>query len=561
MNALFASGPPSTRVQIVASLALYSVLSVIWSWPLASDPLNMLVCRQVDGFGQTWFVAQPLRLISQSSSFPEGEWLNRSDSFIIWGIGAVLTPLGGPMAAGSLCALLGPALTGLAADRCAVAWGASWPWSIVAGLAFGFSSMAANALLEGHTYAILDPWTPLMLGALPAALRPDPDRRAVLLVVVGWSGALLTSAYIAITASLMLVPLMVGSWLRQETRTRTLFGVLSCIGVIGAPYVGLFALHGPSTRASQGTLLYTYGAMRTGSATLAGLLAWSPGSDVMQHSMAPVIPMTVTMLAIFAASGVRASRRLIAVGVFAVLLSLGPEVDLPGIGRFPGLLAPIAQLPAASFFRFPARILPAAFLAFGVVGAQALTVVAPGALRWAVLALFAAVIDAIVGSGAPFRTRPIPFPLPSAYTYAPPGALLELFPDRSVTSPEFMLYLIGRTCGYAALHGEPVLQECLSISQGTDHRHLMAGWLFGRIFDGPDDIAVNLAVRGVASVAFHPDLFLTGERDLIRAGLEAALGPPLAESADAGERVVLFAVPGVVASRSEAVNAWQEALP
>ena len=59
--------------------------------------------------------------------------------------------------------LLGTALNAFTAERSAASdLGVGRPASLLAGIAYGYSGIAGNVILEGHVYHLLNPWLPLL---------------------------------------------------------------------------------------------------------------------------------------------------------------------------------------------------------------------------------------------------------------------------------------------------------------------------------------------------------------------------------------------------------------
>jgi len=544
--------------QGAATVLLLAVVSVLFSWPLAITE-EVHLSRQWDLYTLLWVIhatdSLDASLHTTLSAWPLGQHLNRADSFVLL-LFARLWP-GSEMSLVRLVTLTGPVLSGWAAERFAArALGASWPWSLIAGLAFAFSGLAATALLEGHVYMLFIPWLPLLGWAWVRAMGPEGRALDGFLAGLMWTLCLLTSAYIGIAASLLVVLLARrGAWAPRLTAAAVAVPA-------GLLYLSLFVQSGGGQRLDAGgyTIPHTE-ILSAGSARLGTLIGWNSDIDLFFHSLAPRLGAVILGLSLLAPVVLRRValpwRRMLAMAILCVLLSLGSTVqffhhDL----ELPWLLAPFGGLPGLSFFHFPARLLHIAVLALGAVAALVATRL-HRRVGWLALPLLAmAVIDALAGSGAPLRSGRVPVHIPAAYLQAPPGAILEMFPRFNTNNGDMENYINNLTCSYQRLHNRPLLNLCIGTALRTGPRWQVSGWLFDALLDrAPDErIPDTLGALGIGSVVLHPDLFQPSDRGFLREGLVATLGEPLAESM-VGEHVVLFAVPPDPAADPEAMYA------
>ncbi len=273
------------------------------------------------------------------------------------------------------------------------------------------------------------------------------------------------------------------------------------------------------------------------------------------HSIAPVLGFTALSLAVVAPLVLRDARGggpWPDLAGLCVALSLGPRLRLYDQGlSIPWLLAPLSALGGgASFFHFPVRLLWVAGLALGAVAARVATVLAErrGALAWPLLG--AAVVDVILGTGAPLRTARIPVVAPSAYAAAPEDrAVLDLMPAFHGQSADLEWYWNNLSCAWQLSHHRPVTSTCLGTTRYRGPRAAIGGWLMSALLSEPLDgesgeaLATTLGELGIGAVALHADLFTRTDRDALVAGLREVLGPPAAESTDGGEYLLLFTVP------------------
>lgn len=538
----------NTVRQVAATVLLLCAVSAAFSWPLAITG-DVHLSRQWDIYTLLWVIhatdSLDASLSTTLSGWPLGQQLSRADSFVLLAL-ARLWP-GSPMSLVRLMILAGPVLSGLAAERFAArCLGAAWPWSLIAGLAFAFSGLATTALLEGHVYMLLVPWLPLLAWAWMDAMGPTGGIREGLLAGAMWALCLLTSAYIGIAASLLVLLLARrGTW-------RPWLAAAAVVLPTGLVYLWLFVRSGEAQRLDAGGFTIPHGEiLAAGSARLGTLIGWNQDIDLFFHSLSPrlgAVALGLSMLAPVVLAPVvlrgEARRLLLAAGV-CVLLSLGASVQLFHHDlELPWIFAPLGGMPGLTFFHFPARLLHVAVLALGAVAAL---VAARLHRRVGLLAaplLVMAVIDAVAGAGTVARTGRVPVEIPAAYRSAPPGAILEVFPRFNTNNGDMENYLNNLTCSYQLEHRRPLLNLCVGTALRTGPRWEVSGWLFDALLDRAPDARIpdTLGALGIGSVALHPDLFLPTERAVLRDGLTAVLGEPIAESA-VGEHVVLFAVP------------------
>jgi hypothetical protein len=155
--------------------------------------------------------------------------------------------------------------------------------------------------------------------------------------------------------------------------------------------------------------------------------------------------------------------------------------------------------------------------------------------------------------------------VPSAYASAPEGgAVLDLYPeafDRDALELELHARALG--CFYAAHHGRPTLDACIRTSADSP-REVVQAWLWPRLYAADsasrEDTTARLAELGIGAVVLHELYFRTTDRAALEAGLEAVLGPRAARSADGGEPLSLWSVPGAVSDPARARGAYAELL-
>lgn len=555
------------RSELAWTLATYAALSGAWTWPLAADPLGLDVSRQPDGPNTLGLGAAAARasgtLFVEGLAWPAGQSLARGDSFVFFALARLLHPLH-PALPVSACVLVGPVLSALGADRLARQLGATFPWTLLAGVTYGYSGLVATSILEGHGMAALNPWLPWMaLSTLRACAGGARDAAAA---GVAWTLCLATSAYAGISASLLLGVLVLGALLRERRLPAPVWALLGAVTAVGLAAVAMFLAAPAEARRAVPTAEVARSMMTEGSARLGTLLWRTPSVDLGLHSQAALLGSVSLALATLGAvlPRVPGSRRLLLGALGLVALSLGPAprlFDEPPV--MIGLLAPLTRLGAGAWFRFPERLLLPATLALGALAARALTQVAEHRRLGAAALLAAAFAEPLLLVGLPFRVGHHRVGAPTAYAAAPQGrAVLDVWPRILGRGADAEGRRSRRMLGWSAFHGRPILTDGLNVSSAEDRRAVVSDWLLWRArpeaATRDDDTRRTLDALGVGAVALHPDLFPPAELPAVEAGLDRLFGPTVARSVDFGDAVWLWSVadgppPG---RRADRLAAW-----
>ena len=538
------------------TVALYALVCVIWSWPQVTGA-SVMVSRHFDIFGTLWTggVGPALGdgLVTHMCGWPEGLDLRRADSLVLLLLSVTVGRLLGGPALLYLLTLVGPVLSAWAAERYAArVLGARWPWSLLAGLTFAFSGVAATALLEGHPYILLNPWLPLLAWQWHRCTEPGARLRHGGMAGALWLMCLLTSAYTGIAATLWVVVAALRPLLARRLKAlswRPLALALAMMLVAGGLYTVAFASGGEGARAIDAFRdMPDKGVLRAGSTNLADLAGVSASADSESHSMVPALgflPLVLAALALRLRAPGRPWLMCLLLGLFALAVALGPTLRGSAFSDgVPWILAPMVELELTSFLRFPVRLVFVAALALGAVAAMVADRLARRN-RWAALLLPLALVDLWVCTQMPGRTGRWPLELPAAYARLPKsGALLHLMPELHAGSKRMETFLSTLDCAHQHAHGRPLLARCLGGDHRSGPRFKIGSWLRTRLLGkhNPGELSGQLASLGVGAVVWRPDLFMPGDRARLRKGLAQNLGPPLARSTNGGDHVVLYGV-------------------
>jgi len=567
------------------TLGLLAGVSVAFSWPLVLAPTTTVVTRQLDAFGMVWLASQAhhlsLAFRSDAVAWPVGQDLGWCDSYLV----LVLVRLFGlarhPVLALALTTLLGPVLSGWAAERVS-AWllGVRWPWTLVAGFGYGFSGVMVTTLLEGHLYALMNPWLPLLAWSWARALGDRGRGWHGLVAGAMWVFSLLTTAYAGVAGALLVLGLAV--FLLRPGRTR--LTPLVCAACVAAP-AGMAYAHamlGVAPVTAQDGLDHGAGAahLEAGAATLASLTGWFPGIDEFFHSMGPAIGWTTLLLAAVAPLALRPGRLWLSLWITSLAalgLALGPRIGPLFRSDLIWVWTPWSLIDTSKLggFRFPCRLMLLSSFGLAVVGAMVVDAIARVRPRIASLLLPALLVDLFVVQRVGARSGVVPLVPPTAYAAVPAeGAVLDLLPTS--LGEESAMYVRSLAQGYQVAHGRPVV-----LAWGSDGQRMRAGFtrapglLLEQAFDAlifadvcPPIMSVTrpveawrvnawLASLGIGAVVVRPTLWPSAERTRVLSQLVWSLGNPVANTLDAGEWVLVFRVQGTPASASAAAVAWE----
>ena len=545
----------SSAQRSLLTVAFFSAVAALSTWPLITAPQVLLLSPHFDVYTMAWLVTAAPTVSGAGtttlSAWPAGESLLLLDSALLFGLARFIGRTMDPVWIVSALTLLGPVLSAWAAERAAFhCLGARWPWSLIAGLAYGFSGIATTSLLEGHVYFLFNPWLPLLAWSWFLAVGERGRWFHGAAAGLFWILALATSAYVGICASLLVLVWLAGGGLRRTLRPVPL---AAAAAVALPPAIAFLAFlasssHGapfPAVEAITPDSLW-----RAGATNLAALLAWSPSVDLSSHSNAPILALTALALCLFAPK-VLAARgwwmECLVLGGGATLLALGSTFQL-GPYDVPGPLRPLATEEITTWFRFPARLMWLSGLGLGLVASAVASRLARRRWTWALPLLAFATADATVFTGTAFRTEEIPAASPSAYgAVERPGAVLELLPDFHGRAWDEHIYTRNLVCYHQRAHGSPLVNGCLLRSQFSGAENPVVGQLEHELLAfEPDRETLRSLLAGldVAYVAVRPDLYPKSSRVFVQEALGDAFGEPVAVSRDAGEYLVLYDTAG-----------------
>jgi hypothetical protein len=208
------------------ALAVFALLAVVHTWPLATDPAHLSRNDNGDTLLNTWAIAwvahqlprDPLHLFDANIFYPEPLTLGYSEAMIVQGVLAmpVLALGGSPVLAFNLLLMAGLALTGWAFCLLLHHWTGSWWAAYVGGSLAAFNSHVLVRL--PHLQAQYVAFIALMLFALDRVIASRRLQDALLLGV-GFALQGLTSVYLLVFSTWMLLFAVLArarEWLRRD---------------------------------------------------------------------------------------------------------------------------------------------------------------------------------------------------------------------------------------------------------------------------------------------------------------------------------------------------------
>jgi hypothetical protein len=249
-----ASRPAMTWRRLLMAFAVFGVLAVVHTWPLASAPATLGRFDNKDTALNAWailwvaraLVTAPTQVLEGNIFHPEAHTIAFSEPVVIPGALTIPVHLAGasPVLAYNLSLLLGYALSGVAMFWLVYRWTHRMLPALVAGSLFTFN--AHSLVSMGHIQAIHAYGLPLLLVGLDGLLRVD-GRRLWHGLLAGAATAILalTSGYLTIfgiTAALIVIAVRVPDLWRTVGPARRHAGAwrpLVSAGLAGAVLAGL----------------------------------------------------------------------------------------------------------------------------------------------------------------------------------------------------------------------------------------------------------------------------------------------------------------------------------
>jgi hypothetical protein len=521
---------PQWRMSDGQWFLVWLLLAVAWTWPAVLSSDTVITSLHFDGPGTLWVMGVSSKIMTgldTLSAWPMGADLSRLDSYLMVPISALLSMLS-PGRLFGLFSVVGVALSALAAQQFARVVGARSPWTALAGLGFGFSGMAATALLEGHIYQIFNPWLPWFGAALWRATSPQSKDRQAWLAVFLFALCWLTSAYVGVMALGLAVVIIMFS-------SRRRWGLVAGMGAVILTYAFWY---------TRGTAIAreALGGFNPVSSHLASWLAATPEMDRMEHAVGPVLYGWMLGLVLLAGAtlGRGRWRALALAGVGGAVLSL-----FPGFAASPELvLLPInldwISGPISGMLRFPLRFAWLWSLCGGVVAALVATRLAPRWGRLGHLILFVALAEAFIRVAPLHRTEQRYISAPTSIGQST-GAVLELLPFVADNGADRQRWMAASSCIEQLAHNRGIAEDCLH-ARPRQLRARLNAWLQDRLHrKDTTGVSDTLSSLGFSQILLRSNRFTEAQTARLTSALERIDSKPISV-AEAGVYGRLFKV-------------------
>jgi hypothetical protein len=505
-----------------AAFALFLVLAVAHTWPLALHPSRLSLNDNADAELNEWIMAwvahqlprDPRHLFEANIFHPAHDSLAFSEPLIVPALmGAPFAWSGAsPVLVYNVILILGFALTGFATCVLVQEWTGSQMAGVLAGSLFAFNTHTLTRLahVQGiHLYGL-----PVALLALERVIRGGTWRAALLLafsmIVLAY-----TSGYLVVFAVVMIATTMIVAARDWLPRASGVLGRLALAGIVAA--LAIAPIYLPYRRvAREQHMVRTIEAIRDFSASPAGYLAsagrlhlstWSARffRDPVDSFFPGFVALGLSGAAVVAAVRRRDGERerlrarvlmLVSMGAVGAILSFGAAT--PVYGWLFDVFPPMQGLRAAA--RFGNLFLLAVAVLAGI-GLAALR--APAT---------AAVALILIANGEALR---------APFTYQPfrgiPG-IYRLLADEPgpvvlAEQPFYPRSAIFRNAGYvlaSTAHWRPLMNGYSGYTPASYQRYADAFWYF------PQDWAIQaMKDAGVTHVVVHGDLFLEDNQRVV----------------------------------------------
>ncbi len=510
--------PPSSRLRShwTMAAAIFVLLSVIHTWPLASNPGSHSHNDNGDAQLNAWIIAwvahqlprHPTQLFNANIFYPAKDSLAFSEPLIVPALLAAPALWAGasPVLAHNLLLLAGLMLTGLATYAVVYAWTGDRVAALVAGSLFAFNTHTLTRL--AHVQAVQAYGLPLAL-FFADRLITRPTRASALGLAACMSVMAYTSGYLVVFAAVMVAVALVAraaDWRRNILAVAGGFGLATIAATliilpVYIPYRRV-AIEQGMIRTLEAAVDYT--ATVTGYFAAAGRVhfsTWSAGffTNPVDAFFPGVVASLLSGFAVWRAIATRAHAARVlmvcAVGVIGILLSFGPKT--PVYGWLFAVFPPMQGLRAAARFGILFLLAIALLAGFGLAELRR----AHGARRWVLaVALASIVLVSVEALRAPFHYR----------RFGGVSPVYDLLADEPgpvvlVETPFYPAHAVFENAEYvlnSTAHWRPLMNGYSGHIPDSYRKIAWTFWYF------PEEHAIEaMRKAGVTHVTVHPHRF------------------------------------------------------
>jgi hypothetical protein len=375
----------AVRNHRLAELAVFLALTLLHTWPLATDPAHLSRLDNDDTAFNTWVVAwvehqlprDPLHLFEAPAFYPEHDTLAYSEHLVMPSILGLPFHWAGfsPVTVYNLLVMLGHLLSALAMSWLVSRWTGSFTAGLVAGMLFAFNAHVLTRF--AHLQALHVEFIPLVLYALDRLLDEARLRHCALLTVA----FVLQSLCSNITMVMLTAGLGAAVAVRPEfwTRKRRIWPLLAVAGAASVVLLLPFLLPYYRLHRTQG-LTYTIEHVRLYSAGWADYLStagrlhlrlWSQrfieGHTALFPGITAIALVAVTLWTSTMWRDHRA-RLALAIGLIGLALSFG--ANLPGYGWLHDRIMILQGMRAAARWGYLSLVAVAILAGFGMANLE-----------------------------------------------------------------------------------------------------------------------------------------------------------------------------------------------
>jgi hypothetical protein len=375
----------AVRNHRLAELGLFVGLTLLHTWPLASDPGHLSRLDNNDAAFGTWVVAwvqhqllrDPLHLFEAPIFYPEHDALAYSEHMIAPAIIGFPFAWAGssPVLVYNLLVMVAFVLSGLFMCRLVATWTGSSAAGVVAGALFSFNAHVLTRI--AHLQALHVEFIPIVLYAIDRLLA-DPRARYALLLAIAFVAQSLCSNYLMVMLAAALAAVVV---IRPEPwrAPRRVWPQLAFAGAVAAAVLTPFLLPYYRVHVREG-LTRSIDEVGLYSATWADYLVtagrvhytlWSHHFAAERTALFPgVAAILLSLVAVTTGEAWRdrRARMMLSFAIVGALLSLG--ANLPGYAWLQDHVAVLQGIRAAARWGYLALVATAVLAGFGVAVVQ-----------------------------------------------------------------------------------------------------------------------------------------------------------------------------------------------
>ena len=472
-----------------------------------------------DALGSYWMIGRSGTwegFFDASTQHPLGTDYQSLDSYTLW-ISAQVFGRVDPHVLYGFWMVLCPALSALSADLLAREWGAKAPWSLMAGLVFGFSGLVQNALLEGQIYQTLLVGLPCLAISIRRFQMSESFSWGWWLgSVVSFAMCMFTSSYIGASALLLLVGWWIGS--KGWKDLRSVYIALGVLPILWLQYQSMSEVSGLGVRDAMKVSI--------GSLSWDNLWGASPEMFRERHAIALGLSIVGLALVIQFIVGVVQKRTLskwaplLCMGGVSLLFAMGPtwQVDPESGLTFP-LMVWVYSLPGISSIGFPIRLSQPFVLMVAVLsaaGLQRLVHRTPVAMVLLPLAMWQ-----IESMDVSDRQKVWSIESPALKSVPDDKAIFTLYPQayerNQGSDADIELYM--QDCLSQVSHNRPITNHCISVDVHSSKTKEIQTEVITAILDHRSVWNI-LEPLEIEHLVVYPEWFLPVDRIRLQRSLE-----------------------------------------